>query len=185
MILTSRHTSAAIPDCSVVTFVRDALAGYGDRVAIVDGPTGRSYTFRQVLDLSSSIAHGLRDRGIATGDRVAFVVPNLPEVALAYHGTLAAGAVAMMLNPLSTPEELAKYFEIGTPRLAVTVPRLAVTVPQLVPALRAAAPELATRAVAGGRRLPSAAGRSGPIAALPGRRHAGRRSADRWAIHRR
>lgn len=135
MILKSRHASPRVSNQNLVTFVRDALETFGERVAVIDGPTGRSYTFRQVLDLSASIAHGLRARGVETGDRVAFITPNLPEVAVAFYGAITAGAVAMMLNPLSTPEELVQYFHIGKPKVAVTVPAL-------VPAIRAAAPAL-------------------------------------------
>lgn len=140
MILKGRHALPRFPDQSLVTFVRDALEKFGDRTALVDGPTGRSYSFRQVLDLSASIAHGLRARGIETGDRVAFLTPNVPEVALAFYGTITAGAVAMMLNPLSTPSELSQYFRIGRPKVAVTVPAL-------LPAIRAAAPDLPVIAI--------------------------------------
>lgn len=140
MILKGRYASPPIPDQDLVTFVRSAFATFGDRVALTDGPTGRSYTFRQVLDLSASIAHGLRARGIQTGDRIAFITPNAPEVAFAFHGAIAAGAVAMMLNPLSTRDELIRYFHIGRPKIAITVPAL-------VPGIRAAAPELPVIAI--------------------------------------
>ena len=135
MVLSSRYTSAPIPDISLATFFRDAVAPRAGDVAVLDGPTGRSYTFRQVLDLSASVANGLVARGIAPGDRVAFIVPNLPEVALAYHGAIAAGAVAMMVNPLATREELVRYFGVGSPKLAITAA-------PLVEAIRAVAPEL-------------------------------------------
>lgn len=135
MVLASRHTSRPIPEVTLTEFFREAVAGFAEQVAVVDGPSGRSYTYRQVLDLSASIANALVARGIAPGDRVAFIVPNIPEVALAYHGVIAAGAVAMMLNPLSTAEELAKYARLGSPKLAFTVPPFA-------DAVRAAAPEL-------------------------------------------
>ncbi len=135
MVLASRYPSRPIPEVSLPELFREAVAPYGDRIALVDGPTGRSYTFRQVLELSASIANALVERGIRSGERVAFICPNVPEVALAYHGVLAAGAVAMMLNPLSTGEELAKYFAIGTPRLAITVG-------PFVEAIRGAAPDL-------------------------------------------
>jgi acyl-CoA synthetase (AMP-forming)/AMP-acid ligase II len=135
MVLRSRFTSRPIPDISLAQYFRDAVASRGDQLAIVDGPTGRSYTFRQVLDLSASVANALVARGIAPGDRVAFIVPNLPEVALAYHGVIAAGATAMMVNPLATPDELARYFQVGSPRLAITIP-------PLVAAIRSVAPEL-------------------------------------------
>ncbi|MGH9886992.1 MAG: class I adenylate-forming enzyme family protein [bacterium] len=135
MVLTSRYTSRPIPDTSLAAYFREAVAGRAAEVAVVDGPTGRTITFGELLDRSASFAHALIARGVAPGDRVAFVVPNLPEVAIAYHGVIAAGAVAMMVNPLSTADELPKYFGVGSPRLVVTVP-------PLVEAIRVAAPGL-------------------------------------------
>jgi acyl-CoA synthetase (AMP-forming)/AMP-acid ligase II len=135
MVLTSRYTSRPIPDTSLATYFRDAVAGRAAEVAVVEGPTGRTITFGELLERSASFAHALIARGVAPGDRVAFVVPNLPDVAIAYHGVIAAGAVAMMVNPLSTADELPKYFGVGSPRLVITVP-------PLVEAIRAAAPGL-------------------------------------------
>jgi acyl-CoA synthetase (AMP-forming)/AMP-acid ligase II len=140
MVLTSRYPSRAIPEASLAEFFRDAVAVRADDVAVLDGPTGRSYTFRQLLDLSASVAHALIARSVAPGDRVAFVTPNLPEVAIAYHGVIAAGAVAMMVNPLSTADELAKYFGLGSPRLVIAAA-------PLVPAIRAVAPGLPVIAI--------------------------------------
>ncbi len=135
MVLTSRYTPRPLPDVSLAQFFRDAVAARSDEVALVDGPSGRSYTFGQLLDHAASIANGLIARGVAPGDRVAFLCPNLPEVALAYHGVIAAGAVAMMVNPLSTADELTKYFAVGKPGLVITVA-------PLVAAIRAVAPTL-------------------------------------------
>ena len=135
MVLSSCYSARPIPDVSLAQYFRDAVASRGDAVAVIDGPTERSYTFRQLLDLSASVANGLVARGIAPGDRVAFLCPNLPEVAIAYHGVIAAGAVAMMVNPLSTGEELAKYFAVGSPRMAIAAG-------PLVAAIRAVAPGL-------------------------------------------
>jgi acyl-CoA synthetase (AMP-forming)/AMP-acid ligase II len=115
----SRYTSRPIPEVSLATFFRDAVVGRASEVAVVEGSTGRSYTIGQLLDLSASVAHGLIARGVAPGDRVAFMCANVPEVAIAYHGAIAAGAVAMMVNPLSTAEELAKYFSVGSPELVI------------------------------------------------------------------
>jgi acyl-CoA synthetase (AMP-forming)/AMP-acid ligase II len=135
MVLASRYTSRPIPDTSLARLFRDAAEAHGDQLAVVDGPTGRSYTFRQLLDQSASVAHGLIARGIAPGDRVAFICPNLPEVALAYHGVIAAGAVAMMVNPLSTSDELAKYFRVGSPRLAIVAAPLVAAIRSVAPGL--------------------------------------------------
>ena len=154
MVLASRYPSRPIPDVSLVQYFRDAVAARTGEVALIDGPTGRSYTFGELLDLSASIAHGLIARGVTPGDRVAFICPNLPEVALAYHGALAAGAVAMMVNPLSTADELAKYFKAGSPRLVIAAA-------PLVGAIQAVAPGLPVIAL-------GVAPGSEPVAALLG-----------------
>jgi acyl-CoA synthetase (AMP-forming)/AMP-acid ligase II len=135
MVLVSRYTSRPIPEISLAQYFRDAVTPRAGEVAVIEGPTGRSLTFGELLDRSASIAHGLIARGVAPGDRVAFICPNLPEVALAYHGAIAAGAVAMMINPLSTADELAKYFKVGSPRLAITVGPLVGAIQSVAPGL--------------------------------------------------
>src|SRR3954465_9028562 len=135
MVFESSHVSRPIPETSLARWIRDAMAGYGDRPALIDGPSGRSYTYRQVLDLSASIANALVARGVRPGDRVAFVCPNVPETALAYHGVIAAGAVAMMINPLATVDELTKYFGVGKPCMAVPVPMFVRNVRNAAPGL--------------------------------------------------
>lgn len=52
------------------------------------------------------LAHSLRARGVQRGDRVAIMLPNLPQTIVAYYAVLKAGAVAMMVNPLSMEHEL-------------------------------------------------------------------------------
>jgi acyl-CoA synthetase (AMP-forming)/AMP-acid ligase II len=135
MVIASRYTSQPIPETTLSALFRDTVTAFASRIALVDGPTGRSYTYQDVLDHSASIANALGARGIVAGDRIAFVVPNTPEAALAYHGAIAAGAVAMMLNPLSTADELARYFKLAPPRLVITVGLF-------VDAIAKAAPEL-------------------------------------------
>jgi acyl-CoA synthetase (AMP-forming)/AMP-acid ligase II len=135
MGFTSRYGCRTVPEVSLAKFFRDAVADRAGEVAVVEGPTGRSYTVGQLLDLSASVANGLIARGIAPGDRVAFVTANVPEVAIAYHGAIAAGAVAMMVNPLSTAEELAKYFSVGSPKLVITIAPLVGLIRGVAPGL--------------------------------------------------
>ncbi len=135
MPLASRFPAPGIPDVSLPTFFREQVALFGDRVALIDGPTGRSVTYAQLLSLSASVSNALLARGLKHQDRVAFIVPNLPEVSLAYHGVVGAGGVAMMVNPLSTVQELEKYFKLGTPRFVVTVPPFVDTIRQVAPSI--------------------------------------------------
>ena len=140
MVFSSRYASRGIPEVSLAKFFRDAVGGRENEIAVIEGPTGRSYTVGELLDQSASVAHGLIARGVAPGDRVAFVVGNVPEVAIAYHGAIAAGAVAMMVNPLSTAEELTKYFSVGSPRLVIAGA-------PLVAAIRGVAPDVPVIAI--------------------------------------
>jgi long-chain acyl-CoA synthetase len=58
--------------------------------------------------------------GLAPGDRVAIQLPNLPQTAIAFLGTLRAGGVAVMTNPLYTRPELEHQWIDAGCRIAVT-----------------------------------------------------------------
>ncbi len=58
---------------------------------------------------SAAVTGHLTRAGIAPGDRVLLVAPSVPEFAAAYYGILAAGAVAVTANTMSTRREL-EYF---------------------------------------------------------------------------
>ena len=62
------------------------------------------------LDLMSArVAALLRRRGIGAGDRVAVMLPNVPEFAVVYYGVLRIGAVVVPLDPLLRRREIAAY----------------------------------------------------------------------------
>lgn len=135
MILRSRYPDTAVPDVSLTEFFRARIAAFGDDVAFVDGTSGRTLTFADLLAQSASVANAFIARGLRKQDRVAFLVPNIPETVVAFHGVLAAGGVSMMLNPLSTSDELAKYFSLGKPRFVVTLPTMVDTIRRIEPNL--------------------------------------------------
>jgi len=55
------------------------------------------------------VAGLLRKRGIAPGDRVALMLPNVPHFVVAYYGILRAGAIAVPLNVLNKRREIEYY----------------------------------------------------------------------------
>jgi long-chain acyl-CoA synthetase len=62
------------------------------------------------LDLMSArVAALLRRRGIGVGDRVALMLPNVPEFAVIYYGVLRIGAVVVPLDPLLKRREISSY----------------------------------------------------------------------------
>ena len=57
-----------IPDVTITEHVLRKVAELPDRPALVDGPSGRTYTFSQLSDLIHRFAGGLRARGFQPGD---------------------------------------------------------------------------------------------------------------------
>ncbi len=63
-------------------------------------------SYRELDLLSNRFAWALHSLGIQTGDRVAIILPNVPQCVIAFFGTLKAGAVVVMSSPLSNEEEI-------------------------------------------------------------------------------
>lgn len=53
------------------------------------------------------VANGLAARGVRQGDRVALLLPNIPQFVMAYYGILRLGAIVVPLNLLYKAEEIA------------------------------------------------------------------------------
>ena len=79
MIIRSACPTIDIPDVSVTEYVFRHAERLGDKPAIVDGPTGRSFTYRQLRDAIGRAAAGLHQAGLRKGDVFAIYAPNCPE----------------------------------------------------------------------------------------------------------
>ena len=66
----------------------------------------RSYSFAELQDQANRLANVLKSLGVLSGDRVAIVMPQRFETAVAYMAVLQMGAVAMPLSQLFGPEAL-------------------------------------------------------------------------------
>jgi acyl-CoA synthetase (AMP-forming)/AMP-acid ligase II len=89
-----------------------------DRAALIF--YGRELTFRELDAAASRFAGWLRSRDIQAGDRVAILLENSPQFAIAYYGALRAGAIAVCLNPMHKAVELLHEFEDSGARALVT-----------------------------------------------------------------
>src|SRR5438309_8591876 len=81
-------------------------------------------TYREVDELADRFAAGLQRLGMAKGDRVALVLPNCPQFAYCFFGTLKAGAVVVPTNPLYTVRELRTQLVDSGARVVVVLSRL-------------------------------------------------------------
>jgi len=118
----SLYPDVEIPETSLGTFVLAEAPARGDKPALIDGPSGRTITYRQLPALVARAAAGLAARGLRKGDRFAILSPNLPEYAVAFHAIASLGAVVTTVNPLYTAGEVAKQLRDSAARFLLTVP---------------------------------------------------------------
>ena len=105
------------------------FAKYGSKIGLVDGLSGREYSFNEIGETIQRFSSVLqRQLGFGKGDVLAIVAPNSPEYAVVYFGTLAAGGVASTCNPTYTVDELAYQFETSGSKVVATMPGILPTV---------------------------------------------------------
>ncbi len=95
-----------------------AAAAAPDRAALVEAG-GRRLTWAELDAEVARVAGGLGRLGVVAGHRVLFAVGNRAEFVTVYLGVLRAQAVAVPVNPRSTPGELARTAADSGARLVV------------------------------------------------------------------
>ena len=84
----------------------------GDR-ALYEG--GTWWTWGEVRRRARAVATSLAALGVRPDDRVAIIWPTSVDFVVAYLGVLAAGAVAVPLNPNSPANELGRELNVAEP----------------------------------------------------------------------
>ncbi|MEP7083997.1 MAG: AMP-binding protein, partial [Betaproteobacteria bacterium] len=67
---------------------------------------GKSITFGELDAMSAAFGAFLQSKGVAKGDRVALMMPNILQYPVCLFGVLRTGATVVNVNPLYTPREL-------------------------------------------------------------------------------
>ena len=114
---------------TLIDFLERAETVYGDREAVVDEPNppggglGR-ITYRQLAEMSRSLATALDDLGVGPDERVAIVSPNAARFLVALFGVSAYGRVLVPVNFRLNAEEIAYIFEHSGATVALLDPDL-------------------------------------------------------------
>ncbi len=80
---------------------------------------GRKISFRELNSLVNSFARALSALGVKKGDKVATLLPNLPQMTIAVYAVFRIGAVVVPNNPLYTERELAHQLSDSDSKIAV------------------------------------------------------------------
>ena len=118
---------------SLVALLEESFKKYRDLPAYRF--MGKVITFGQVDDLSRAFAAYLQGLGFDKGDRVAIMMPNVPQYPVAVAAILRAGYVVVNVNPLYTPRELEHQLKDSGAKAIVMVENFAATLQQVMAAV--------------------------------------------------
>ncbi|MET7767598.1 AMP-binding protein [Nocardia sp. NPDC005366] len=82
------------------------VAAHPDREALVDSPSDRRWTYRELAAAIDAVATGLVGLGIGKGDRVGIWAPNCAEWFFVQYATAKIGAILVTINPAYRTSEL-------------------------------------------------------------------------------
>ncbi len=117
---------------SLVELMEESFGRFADRPAY--SFLGRTTTFAETDAQSLALAAYLQSLGLAKGDRVALMMPNVPQYPVAVAAVLRAGLVVVNVNPLYTARELEHQLKDSGSKAIVIIENFAATLEKCIAA---------------------------------------------------
>lgn len=117
---------------SVVDMMEESFQKFADRAAY--SFMGKELSYRQVDELSRTFGTYLQSLGMAKGDRVAVMMPNVMQYPLAVAGIMRAGYTLVNVNPLYTARELEHQLKDSGAKAIVILENFAATLEKCIAA---------------------------------------------------
>ena len=119
------------PDLTLGGVLEETARKFPDHTALLF--FGKKITYAELDRLANRFAHALAGLGVKKGDRVALMLPNIPQMVIAYYGTLRLGAVAVSTNPLYHAHELEVQLKDSAAETLVAVDMFYPVIKQALP----------------------------------------------------
>ncbi|MGP1497799.1 MAG: AMP-binding protein [Schaalia odontolytica] len=107
----------ATPEHPIPEMVLEVASRYPKRAAI--DFFARQLTYAELAEEMRRCAGALHEAGVRPGDRVALIMPNCPQHAVAVLGTMLLGAIVVEHNPLAPAGELEGEYERHGARVTI------------------------------------------------------------------
>ena len=117
---------------SLVSLIEESFKKYADQVAYTF--MGKEITYARTDSLSQAFAAYLQGLGLVKGDRVALMMPNVPQYPVAVAAVLRAGLVLVNVNPLYTARELEHQLKDSGAKAIVILENFAATLEKCIAA---------------------------------------------------
>ncbi len=115
---------------SLVSLMEESFSKYADRTAY--SFMGQNIGYQETDLKSQAFAAYLQSLGLEKGDRVAVMMPNVPQYPVAVAAILRAGLVVVNVNPLYTPRELAHQLKDSGAKAIVIIENFAITLQKCI-----------------------------------------------------
>jgi long-chain acyl-CoA synthetase len=113
------------PHGSLVDLMEDSFERYANRTAY--SFLGHDFSYRDTDQRSQALAAYLQGKGLVRGDRVAIMMPNVPQYPVAVAAILRAGCVVVNVNPRYTARELEHQLKDSGAKAIVIIENFAAT----------------------------------------------------------
>ena len=111
--------SLPLPRQLLQDMLNNAAHDFPERAALIF--FGQKIGYRELDQASNRFAHALRSLGMQKGERVAIILPNVPQFVIGVYGALKAGSVVVLGSPLSNEKEIAYQLQHSGARVLLTL----------------------------------------------------------------
>ena len=107
---TEEEANFEAPKMKIYDYLYEQNKDHMDSI-VLDDNFGNTYTFKEFFDEVEKYAKAFKSYGINEGDHVIVGLPNLPETQFAKYALNRIGAIPVMINPLSSKDEMGNYLK--------------------------------------------------------------------------
>jgi long-chain acyl-CoA synthetase len=115
---------------SLVTLMQEGFHQFAERTAF--SFMGKDLSYADLDNQSQAMAAYFQSLGLAKGDRIAIMMPNVPQYPIAVAAILRAGYVVVNVNPLYTPRELEHQLKDSGSQAIVIIENFASTLDKCI-----------------------------------------------------
>ena len=115
---------------SLISIFEESFSKFRDRDA--NACMGKRQTYGDIDRRSRALGAWLQGRGLKRGDRVAIMMPNLLQYPVTVAAVLRAGFIAVNVNPLYTPRELAHQLKDSGAKAIIILENFANTLEEVI-----------------------------------------------------
>ncbi|XP_028399981.1 4-coumarate--CoA ligase-like [Dendronephthya gigantea] len=116
-----------VEDKSFPAFLFDKFDSFGSKPAMIDGITGKQYTYPQLQEMVIKLGSALTKLGFKKGDVCALFCHNIAEYPILYLSVLSLGGICTLISSMATVPELNYQLKDTKAQYIFTVPAFSPT----------------------------------------------------------